>query len=176
MAPAADCAQVDVHQKANEPLRRPRRHPATCGATRASWEQRRIRTKRSCDRSCGRSRWRCGNIWRADLRSGCEVAVCERLSEAGIRVVPTPYHAPNANAYAERFVRSIKEECLDRMIPLGEWHFRRAVTEFVEHDHRESNHQGLENALIDGGPTTSRGRVHRQPRLGGLLNYCSRAA
>ena len=49
------------------------------------------------------------------------------LGEAGIRVVLTPVRAPNANAYAERFVRSIKEECLDRMIPLGERHFRRAV-------------------------------------------------
>jgi hypothetical protein len=44
-----------------------------------------------------------------------------------VRVVQTPYQAPNANAYAERFVRSIKEECLDRIIPIGERHFRRAV-------------------------------------------------
>src|SRR5262245_51375889 len=94
----------------------------------------------------------------------------------GIRVVQTPYQAPNANAYAERFVRSIKEECLDRMIPLGERHFRRAVTEFVEHYHHERNHQGLKNALIDGRPTTGVGRVHRQQRLGGLLNYYRRAA
>ena len=74
-------------------------------------------------------------------------AVRERLEEAGIRVVQTPYEAPNANAYAERFVRSIKEECPDRMIPLRERHFRRAVTEFVEHYHRERNHQGLEKRL-----------------------------
>jgi putative transposase len=47
-------------------------------------------------------------------------AVRARLSEAGIRVVQTPFQAPNASAYAERFVRSIKEECLDRIIPLGE--------------------------------------------------------
>ena len=58
-------------------------------------------------------------------------AVRDRLNEAGIRVVQTPFQAPNANAHAERFVRSIKEECLHRMIPLGERHFRRAVTEFV---------------------------------------------
>ena len=88
----------------------------------------------------------------------------------------TPYQAPNANAYAERFVRSIKEECLDRLIPLGERHFRRAVTEFVEHYHRERNHQGLDNALINGPPPISAGHVHRQPRLGGLLNYYRRAA
>src|SRR5687767_6119488 len=75
-------------------------------------------------------------------------AVRRRFADAGIRVVLTPARAPNANAYAERFVRSIKEECLDRMIPLGERHFRHALTEFVEHYHRERNHQGLDNRLI----------------------------
>ena len=103
-------------------------------------------------------------------------AVRDRLNEAGIRVVQTPFHAPNANAHAERFVRSIKEECLDRMILLGERHFQRAVAEFVAHYHRERNHQGLENALIDGPPAVRGGRVHRQQRLGGLLNYDRRAA
>jgi putative transposase len=50
--------------------------------------------------------------------------VRRRLKQAGIRVLPTPERAPNANAYSERFVRSIKEECLDRLIPIGERHFR----------------------------------------------------
>jgi len=111
-----------------------------------------------------------------DLDAKWSAAVRERLEEAGIRIVQTPYEAPNANAYAERFVRSIKEECLDRMIPLGERHFRRAVTEFVENYHRERNHQGLENALIDGAVLGAGGRVHRQSRLGGLLNFYTRAA
>jgi transposase InsO family protein len=102
--------------------------------------------------------------------------VRERLEEAGIRVVQTPYEAPNANASAERFVRSMKEGCLDRIIPIGEGHFRRAVTEFVAHYHRERNHQGLENALIEGAPMSSVGRVHRQSRLGGVLNFYRRAA
>jgi transposase InsO family protein len=83
--------------------------------------------------------------------------VRERLGEAGIRVVQTPYQAPNANAYAERFVRSIKEECLGRVIPFGERHLRRTIAEFIEHYHRERNHQGLENALIDGAPASERG-------------------
>ena len=100
----------------------------------------------------------------------------EGLNEAGIWVVQTPYQEPNANAHAERFVRSIKEECLDRMILLGERHFRRAATEFVAHYHRERNHQGLENALIERPPTASSGRIHRQQRLGGLLNDHRRAA
>jgi transposase InsO family protein len=99
------------------------------------------------------------------------------LGDAGIRVVLTPVRAPNANAFAERFVRSIKEECLDRMIPIGEHRFRRAVAEFVEHYHRERNHQGLENELIAGAPATNTaGRVHRRSRLGGLLNHYERAA
>ena len=103
-------------------------------------------------------------------------AVRERLVEAGIRVVHTPYQAPNANAYAERFVRSVKAECLDRIIPIGEGHVPRAVSEFVAHYHGERNHQGLEDALIDGAPARGAGRVHRPSRLGGLLNFYRRAA
>jgi putative transposase len=98
------------------------------------------------------------------------------LGDAGIRVVQTPLHAPNANAHAERFVRSIKEECLDRMIPIGERHFRQAVAEFVDHYHHERNHQGLGNALIDGVNQQTGRRIRRRPRLGGLLNYYERAA
>ena len=50
----------------------------------------------------------------------------------------------------KRFVRSMKQECLNRMIPIGKGHFRRAVHEFVAYYHCERNHQGLENALIAG--------------------------
>jgi putative transposase len=102
--------------------------------------------------------------------------VRERLCDAGIRVVQTPYQAPNPNAFAERFVRSIKTECLDRLIPLGERHFRRAVAEFVAHYHHERNHQGLDNELIDGVERRVDGRIRRRARLGGLLNYYERAA
>ena len=100
-----------------------------------------------------------------------------RLGESGIRVVRTPHQAPNANDYAERFVRSIKQECLNRLIPIGERHLRGAVTEFVAHCHHERNHQGIENALIADAPGTStEGRIRRRPRLGGLLNCYGRAA
>ena len=98
------------------------------------------------------------------------------LDDAGVHVVQTPFQAPNANAHAERFVRSIKHECLDRMVLLGERHFRGAVQEFVAHYHRERNHQGLENRLIAGDTPMRRGRIRRRPRLGGLLNYYERAA
>jgi transposase InsO family protein len=117
-----------------------------------------------------------------------DVLICDRdrkwsgevrrqLRHAGIHVVLTPARAPNANAYAERFVRSIKEECLDRLIPLGERHFRGAVAEYVEHYHGERNHQGLDNRLISGpGTIEMTARVRRHPRLGGLLNFYERAA
>jgi transposase InsO family protein len=107
--------------------------------------------------------------WSGDVR--------RRLRDAGIRVVLIPERAPNANAYAERFVGSIKEECLDRLIPVGERHFRRAVTEYVEHYHGERNHQALDNRLISGPPLVKMtSGVRRRPRLGGLLNFYERAA
>ena len=63
------------------------------------------------------------------------------------------------------------------MVPLGERHFRRAITEFVEHYHHERNHQGLNNRLIVGSPLgDTPGRVRRRSRLGGLLNYYEHAA
>jgi hypothetical protein len=79
----------------------------------------------------------------------------------------TPYQAPNANAHAQRFVRSIKAECLDQIIPMGERHCRRAVQEFIEHYHRERNHQGIGNTMIAGAPARTVGPI-RRPRLGGL--------
>lgn len=117
-----------------------------------------------------------------------DVLICDRdrkwnwevrrlLGDAGIRVVRTPERAPNANAHTERFVRSIKEECLDRIMPIGERHFRRAVTDFVAHYHHERNHQGLRNELIAGAIREGlTGPVRRRTRLGGLLSYCARAA
>ena len=107
--------------------------------------------------------------WSAPVRA--------RLEEAGVRVVLTPYRAPNANAYAERFVRSIKQECLHRVIPFGEYQLRRTIAEYVARYHRERIHQGIENELIEGVPDRDHvGRIRRRPRLGGLLNYYYRAA
>ena len=108
----------------------------------------------------------------------CRVLICDRdakwsapvrarLRDAGIRVIQTPCRAPNANAHAERFVRSIKGECLNRLIPFGERHLRQAVAEFVAHYHGERNHQGLRNELIDGEPATDVGRIRRRQRLSG---------
>lgn len=107
--------------------------------------------------------------WSAPVRA--------RSEEGGLCVIQTPHRATDGNAHAERFVRSIKEECLDRVIPLGERHFRRAAAEFVSHYHRERNHQGLGNELIERPPEHEPvGRIRRRSPLGGLLNYYGRAA
>jgi putative transposase len=104
-------------------------------------------------------------------------AVRQFLEDAGVRVIRTPVLAPNCNAHAERFVRSIKEECLDRIVPLGERHLRRMLTEFTAHYHSERNHQGLGNDLIDGPePQPPSGPVRCRQRLGGVLNYYYRPA
>ena len=70
------------------------------------------------------------------------------LSAAGVETIKLPPRNPNLNSYAERFVRSVKSECLAKMIPLGERHLRNAVAEYTEHYHAERNHQGLGNQLI----------------------------
>jgi hypothetical protein len=70
------------------------------------------------------------------------------LADVGICVAQTPFQAPNCNAYAERFVRSIKEEGLNQVVILGEAHLRRTLTAFAAHYHRERNHQGLDDRLI----------------------------
>ena len=84
----------------------------------------------------------------------------------------------HSNAYAERFVRSIKESCLDRMIFFGEGSLRKGINEFLLHYHGERNHQGLGNQLLvpDAGQADRRGAVLRRERLGGMLNYYYRHA
>jgi len=98
------------------------------------------------------------------------------MEAAGISLIKTPFQAPNANAYAERFVRSIQEECLDRMILLGEGHLRRALDSYLAHYHAERNHLGLGSEVIDGAKTSGNGDVVCDERLGGLLKLHHRAA
>ena len=94
------------------------------------------------------------------------------LEGAGIRSVKLPPRSPNLNAYAERFVRTIKESCLKRTIFFSEASLRHSVREFVAHYHLERNHQGLGNRLITPINTVnSTGPVQRRQRLGGMLNY-----
>jgi putative transposase len=72
----------------------------------------------------------------------------ETMELSGVKSVKLPSRAPNLSAYAERFVRTIKESCLERMILFGEGSLRKSIHEFVVHYHRERNHQGLGNRLI----------------------------
>lgn len=98
------------------------------------------------------------------------------LKGEGVTPVRLPARSPNLNAYAERFVRTIKEECLDRMILFGEPMLRHAVANFILHFHAERNHQGLDNKLIEPEPSVGslEGEVVCRERLGGLLKYYHR--
>ena len=91
------------------------------------------------------------------------------IRDNGTKVIRLPPMSPNLNAYAERFVRSIKDECLNRMIFVGQASLRRAVAEYVDHYHAERNHQGLANRLIHVPKAASAnvGAIYRRPRLGG---------
>jgi transposase InsO family protein len=102
----------------------------------------------------------------------------ELLKSSGVKTVKLPARSPNLNAYAERFVRSIKSECLAKIIPLGERHLRTAVREYTEHYHFERNHQGLNNELIEKSADKHDvdGVVDCRERLGGVLNYYYRRA
>ena len=100
------------------------------------------------------------------------------VAEVDVESVRLPPRSPNLNAYAERFVRTIKESCLERMILFGEESLRTAISNFVAHYHTERNHQGLANRLIspETGHIGSPWMVQRRQRFGGMLNYYYRAA
>jgi len=104
----------------------------------------------------------------------------ETLAAGGVKCTPIPARSPNLNAHAERWVRSIKEECLSKLILFGEKSLRRVVSDFLEHYHQERNHQGQDNLLLFpvAAPRTlgPQGAVRCRERLGGLFKYYSRAA
>jgi putative transposase len=96
------------------------------------------------------------------------------IDEAGVRRVVLPLRSPNLNAYAERWVRSVKEECLSQLILFGEASLRHALTQYVEHFHHERPHQGQGNVLLfpSSSPSGRRtGPIQCRARLGGLLKY-----
>ena len=100
------------------------------------------------------------------------------LVRDGIKIIRLPPRSPNLNAFAERFVRSIKEECLSRIIFFGQASLRHAVKHFMAHYHAERNHQGLGNRLLQ--PISATAPLNRPvkqcQRLGGMLNYYYREA
>src|SRR6478672_3969054 len=95
------------------------------------------------------------------------------IASGQVEPLALPARCPNLNAYAERWVRSVKEECLSKVILLGERSLRRALNEYVEHYHAERNHQGKGNVLLFPRDTDIRraGPVQCRERLGGLLRY-----
>ena len=100
------------------------------------------------------------------------------VKEAGVTPLLLPPRAPNLNAHLERFHRSLKEECLERMIFFGEAALRKGVSEFLLHYHRERNHQGLNNRLLEESASAQAvdGPVECRERLGGLLKFYYRQA
>ena len=105
----------------------------------------------------------------------------ETLAAEGVKCVRLPPRSPNLNCYAERWVRTVKEECLSQLMLFGEGSLRRALREFETHYHEERNHQGKGNVLLFPRremPMTKRGASIRcNERLGGLLKYyCRKAA
>jgi hypothetical protein len=95
------------------------------------------------------------------------------IETARVKTLALPARSPNLNAYAERWIRSAKEECLSKIIFFGECSLRRAVDEYVAHYHSERNHQGKSNVLLFPRITKARGEgpVRCRERLGGLLRY-----
>jgi putative transposase len=102
----------------------------------------------------------------------------ETLAGGGVKTLRLPRRSPNLNAYAERWVRTIKENCLDQMILIGETSLRRVVGEFVEHYNTERAHQSLGNKIIEPrfDEIPSEGKIECDSRLGGMLNYYYRKA
>ena len=96
------------------------------------------------------------------------------IDDAGVERVVLPPRSPNLNAYAERWVRSVKEECLGRLILFGEKALQHALTEYGTYYHHERNHQGKGNVLLFPSSSPSResqGPIQCHERLGGLLKY-----
>jgi len=95
----------------------------------------------------------------------------------GVEIVRTPYRAPNANAVAERWVRSARAECLDHLLVAGEGHLRRVLTEYVAFDNQAWPHQGLgQRCPVPLPQPVLAGPVRRRDRLGGLLHDYYREA
>jgi hypothetical protein len=100
------------------------------------------------------------------------------LEDSDTNVILLPPRSPNLNAYIERYMRSMKSECLNKFIFFGEKSLHRAVKEFAQHYHSERNHQGIDNSIIDPGDEVGRerGDIQCNERLGGMLKYYYRDA
>ncbi len=99
------------------------------------------------------------------------------IASTGVKIIRLPPMSPDLNAYAERFVRSAKEEALSRLVLFGEDGLRRAVAQFLDHYHEERNHQGVGNVLLfPSREPEKESPVECKERLGGLLEFYHRSA
>ena len=104
----------------------------------------------------------------------------EVFRSEGMRVIKTPVRSPRANAFAERWVRTVRTECLDRFIILGDSHLERVLREYVCHYNRQRPHRGIDlsvpvpcEKIVATPPLQG---IHRQDVLGGLIEYHPAAA
>jgi hypothetical protein len=102
------------------------------------------------------------------------------IEAENVKALALPPKSPNLNAFAERWVRSVKEECLSKLILFGERSLTRALHQYEMHYHQERNHQGKNNTLLFPSPVQCNGRKYQKlrcrQRLGGLLKYYEREA
>ena len=95
----------------------------------------------------------------------------------GIDTLLTPFQAPNANAFAERWVRSIRQECLDHLLIVNEWHLRRVLSAYVSHYNAERPHQSLaQQTPVPHSTIPSAGPIHLRNILGGIIHEYHRIA
>jgi transposase InsO family protein len=102
----------------------------------------------------------------------------EAFGAEGVRVIRTPVRAPKANAFAERFVRTVRRECLDWTLIHGRRHLDEILGEYVEHYNAHRPHRSLDLSAPEParGPKDASGAVIRRRRLGGIVNEYTRAA
>lgn len=100
------------------------------------------------------------------------------LENVDVKAIRLPPRSPNLNPHLERFIRSIKEECLERMVFFGEKSLHAATLSYIAHYHAEGNHQGVGNQLLipDNEVNRTVGEIECRERLGGLLRYYYRKA
>ncbi len=93
------------------------------------------------------------------------------FSSEGLEIVHTPFQAPRANAFAERWVRSARQECLDQILILNENHLRRVLKEYGEYYNHARPHQGIsQNFPISGPVKSTSGPIRRRDILGGIIH------
>ncbi len=95
----------------------------------------------------------------------------------GVEIVDIPYQAPNANAFAERWVRTVRQECLDKIIILNERHLHKTLQEYVAYYNARRPHQGLnQDSPLGLGPVTQEGPIQHRNVLGGIIRDYYREA